>query len=64
MAEQVQEIVNGLHHLKYNNHEVLLFHVTDKKTEFDFEFDHRPHQFIDLELISYSVLTINNCNCL
>lgn len=47
--EQVQEIVNGLHHLKYNNHEVLLFHVTDKKTEFDFEFDDRPHQFIDLE---------------
>ena len=47
--EQVQEIVNGLHHLKYNNHEVLLFHVTDKKTEFDFEFDDRPHHFIDLE---------------
>ena len=39
----------GLYHLKYNNHEVLLFHVTDKKTEFDFEFDDRPHQFIDLE---------------
>lgn len=47
--EQVQEIINGLHHLKYNNHEVLLFHVTDKKTEFDFEFDERPYNFIDLE---------------
>jgi uncharacterized protein (DUF58 family) len=47
--EQVQEIINGLHHLKYNNHEVLLFHVTDKKTEVDFEFDDRPYNFIDLE---------------
>jgi len=47
--EQVQELLNGLHHLKYNNHEVLLFHVTDKKTELDFEFEDRPYQFIDLE---------------
>lgn len=47
--EHVQEIINGLHHLKYNNHEVLLFHVTDKKTEFDFGFEDRPYNFIDLE---------------
>jgi uncharacterized protein (DUF58 family) len=47
--EQVQELINGLHHLKYNNHEVLLFHVTDKRTEFDFEFEERPYNFIDLE---------------
>jgi uncharacterized protein (DUF58 family) len=47
--EQVQEIINGLHHLKYNNHEVLLFHVTDRKTEFDFDFEDRPYNFIDLE---------------
>jgi len=47
--EQVQEIINGLHHLKYNNHEVLLFHVTDKKTEFDFDFEERPYKFVDLE---------------
>ncbi len=47
--EQVQELINGLHHLKYNNHEVLLFHVTDKRTEFDFEFEERPYHFVDLE---------------
>lgn len=47
--EQVQELINGLHHLKYNNHEVLLFHVTDKATEFDFDFEERPYNFIDLE---------------
>lgn len=47
--EQVQEIINALHHLKYNNHEVLLFHVNDRKTEFDFDFEDRPYNFIDLE---------------
>lgn len=47
--EQVQEIINGLQHLKYNNHEILLFHVTDKKTEFNFDFEDRPYNFIDLE---------------
>ena len=47
--EQVQEIINALHHLKYNNHEVLLFHVTDSKTEFEFDFEERPYNFIDLE---------------
>jgi len=47
--EQVQEIINGLQHLKYNNHEILLFHVTDKKTEFEFNFDDRPYTFVDVE---------------
>lgn len=47
--EQVQELINGLHHLKYKNHEVLLFHVRDKQTEFDFDFEDRPYNFIDLE---------------
>ena len=47
--EEVQEIINGLHHLKYNNHEVLLFHVTDKQTEIDLDLEDRPYNFIDLE---------------
>jgi hypothetical protein len=28
---------------------VLLFHVIDKKTETDFDFEDRPYEFIDLE---------------
>lgn len=40
---------SALQHLKHNMHEVLLFHVSDKKTELEFEFDDRPHEFIDLE---------------
>jgi uncharacterized protein (DUF58 family) len=47
--EQQDIIFSALQHLKHNMHEVLLFHVIDKKTEIDFQFDERPHEFIDLE---------------
>ncbi len=46
---QAEQMFSALQHLKHNQHEVLLFHVTDKKTEQDFEFEERPHEFIDLE---------------
>jgi uncharacterized protein (DUF58 family) len=43
------EIFEALQHLKYNKHEVILFHVSDKFHELDFEFQNRPYKFIDLE---------------
>ncbi|MCU0448942.1 MAG: DUF58 domain-containing protein [Bernardetiaceae bacterium] len=43
------EIFAALQHLKHNHHEVLLFHVLDKKTETDFAFADRTYEFIDLE---------------
>lgn len=43
------EIYNALQHLRYNKHEVVLFHVTDKKHEEELVFSNRPHKFIDLE---------------
>lgn len=46
---QSDELFDALQHLKYNKHEVILFHTIDKKMEIDFEFDNRPYQFIDLE---------------
>jgi uncharacterized protein (DUF58 family) len=42
-------LFSALQHLKHNKHEVLLFHVTDHTTEFDFDFAERPYEFIDLE---------------
>ncbi|HRO74392.1 MAG TPA: DUF58 domain-containing protein [Saprospiraceae bacterium] len=39
----------ALQHLKYAKHEVILFHVTDKKHELDFEFENRPYLFVDME---------------
>ncbi|HLF32928.1 MAG TPA: DUF58 domain-containing protein [Cyclobacteriaceae bacterium] len=47
--DNVRELFNSLHHLKHNQHEVILFHVTDKNTENRFMFDDRPYEFIDLE---------------
>lgn len=48
-AEAQDEVFDALQHLKYNKHEVLLFHVIDKKHEFDFDFENRPYQFVDME---------------
>jgi len=43
------ELFSALQHLRHNMHEVILFHVTDKKTEEDFQFENRPYRFIDME---------------
>jgi uncharacterized protein (DUF58 family) len=47
--EEIKDIISALHHLKHNNHEVLLFHVTDPRTEYEFDFEERPYVFVDLE---------------
>ena len=39
----------ALQHLKYNKHEVVLFHVVDKSKELDFAFENRPTIFVDME---------------
>jgi len=43
------QLFPALQHLKHNKHEVILFHVTDKKHEIDFAFDNKPYRFIDME---------------
>jgi uncharacterized protein (DUF58 family) len=43
------ELFAALQHLKYNKHEVILFHVVDKQKELDFEFENRPYEFVDME---------------
>lgn len=43
------EMFPALRHLRYNNHEVVLFHVTDHQQEGLLEFDNRPYRFVDLE---------------
>lgn len=48
-ASPNEQLFSALQHLRHNLHEVLLFHVTDKKTEQAFDFEDRPYEFIDLE---------------
>lgn len=44
-----EEIFSALEHLKYNKHEVILFHVTDHQHELNFTYPNRPYRFIDME---------------
>ena len=46
---ELEKIYSALQHLKYNKHEVVVFHTVDKKLEVDFEFENRPYEMIDLE---------------
>ncbi|PIF06346.1 MAG: DUF58 domain-containing protein [Draconibacterium sp.] len=48
-SAETDALFQALRHLRYNKHEVILFHVTDHLLERDFEFGNRPHKFIDLE---------------
>ena len=45
----LEGIFASLQHLKYRKHDVVLFHVIDKKLELNFDFENRPYHFIDIE---------------
>lgn len=47
--EDTNSLFSSLQHFKHKMHEVILFHVMDKKTELDFDFENKPYEFIDIE---------------
>ncbi|HVS93647.1 MAG TPA: DUF58 domain-containing protein [Mucilaginibacter sp.] len=47
--EKLNALFAAVQHLKYNKHEVVIFNVNDRKKELDFDFDNRPHHFVDIE---------------
>ena len=44
-----EKLFEALQHLKYNKHEVILFHTYDKEKEIEFDFSNRPKRFVDVE---------------
>lgn len=49
-TKKEEELFEALRHLKYNKHEVVLFHTYDSKTELQFQFDDdSPKKFVDVE---------------
>ena len=48
--ENLSEQFLSLQHLKFQKHEVILFYLSEKMTEFQLDFPNTPHNFIDLEL--------------
>ena len=47
--KEQHELFEALQHLKYNKHEVVLFHTYDKEKELRFDFNNRPKKFVDTE---------------
>ena len=48
-TDDLDRVFAALQHLKYNKHEVVLFHTTDAAKELNFEFENRPYLFVDME---------------
>jgi len=47
--KSLEELFSALQHLKYNKHEVILFHICEPITELKLDFDNKPIRFIDAE---------------
>lgn len=47
--EDYNPLFEALEHLKFNKHEVILFHVHDGALEQELDFENRPYRFVDLE---------------
>jgi len=54
------KLFDALRHLKYNKHDVILFHVFDKEKELDFNFDSKPKRFVDVETGDFINLYADN----
>ncbi|WP_397302937.1 DUF58 domain-containing protein [Nonlabens ulvanivorans] len=46
---QEKELFEALRHLKYNKHDVVLFHTYDSATEVNFDFTNKPARYTDVE---------------
>jgi uncharacterized protein (DUF58 family) len=44
-----EALFSALEHLRYNKHEVVVFHVTDKKLEQELGYSNKPIRFVDME---------------
>jgi uncharacterized protein (DUF58 family) len=47
--DRLDEMFPALQHFRHYEHEVVLFHVTDKKLEENLDMDDRPYRFVDME---------------
>ncbi len=48
-SDRLDQLFSALQHLKFNKHEVVVFNVTDKAKEQEFDFENRPYEFVDME---------------
>jgi uncharacterized protein (DUF58 family) len=55
-----EKMFSALQHLKYNKHELVLFHTYDKEKEVNFDFSNRPKRFVDVETGAHVNLYADN----
>ncbi len=48
-SERAEELFSALQHMRFHKHEVILFHVVDRKKELELELEDRPYTFVDME---------------
>jgi uncharacterized protein (DUF58 family) len=47
--QDLEPVFSAMQHLRHNLNEVIVFHVSDHRTELAFDFPDRPTQFVDVE---------------
>jgi uncharacterized protein (DUF58 family) len=48
-ADREEEVFDALQHLRFNKHDIILFHVVDRKHELELDLQDRPYTFVDVE---------------
>ena len=48
-ADREAEVFDALQHLRFNKHDIILFHVVDRKHELELDLQDRPYTFVDVE---------------
>ena len=47
--DRESEVFDALQHLRFNKHDIILFHVVDRKHELELDLQDRPYTFVDVE---------------
>jgi uncharacterized protein (DUF58 family) len=48
-ADREDAVFDALQHLRFNKHDIILFHVVDRRHELDLDLQDRPYTFVDVE---------------
>ena len=48
-ADREDEVFDALQHLRFNKHDIILFHVVDRRHELELDLQDRPYTFVDVE---------------
>ena len=48
-ADREAEVFDALQHLRFNKHDIILFHIVDRRHELELDIADRPYTFVDVE---------------